>query len=188
MLSLNVKTHTLSSHQQLEKILIGQMRSIRSKQDYIRLLQLFYTFFGSLEQSINYYISPQNLPDYEKRRKTELLAEDITVLGGKINSLAGTGNIPVITSYLHALGALYVIEGSTLGGKIISKMIAQQLGITDGKGLTFFLGYGDDTEDMWSSFKELLDKTNEEDQEVVIVSANNTFIKFKEWIGIYPGS
>jgi len=85
------------------------------------------------------------------------------------------------------LGALYVIEGSTLGGTIISKMIKQQLAIPDNKGLSFFNGYGSETEKMWQDFKLFLDRPLKPAEEAVVIrSANDTFNKFGQWFDNRP--
>ncbi len=183
MLAEQLKKDTLRSHQQLEKMLVGRMKAIRSKEDYVNLLQLFYTYFGGLETQIDQYIGKNELNDYAERRKTQALAHDIETLGGKPMAKANDEDLPQIKNVLQAYAAMYVIEGSTLGGKIISKMMAQQLGINNGEGLSFFNGYGDGTETKWESFKDTLNnvtKSSEEDK-IVIAAANETFDKFKQW-------
>jgi heme oxygenase len=183
MLAEQLKKDTLSNHQQLEKMLIGRMKAIRTTPNYIDLLQLFYSYFGGLEKQIDQHLDQNLLPDYAQRRKSASLANDIETLGGTPVQTASGGSLPTINSPLHAMAALYVIEGSTLGGKHISKMIAQQLNITNGKGLSFFNSYGDNTEAMWNAFKEALNKqtTLASEQTAVIDAANQTFAKFKSW-------
>jgi heme oxygenase len=183
MLAEQLKKDTLRSHQQLEKMLIGRMKAIRSKEDYVELLQLFYTYFGGLEKQIDQYIDQNQLSDYAERRKTQALANDIKTLGGILMPKASNDDLPQIKNELQAYAAMYVIEGSTLGGKIISKMMAQQLSLNNGEGLSFFNSYGDDTETKWESFKNTLNnitKSPKEDK-LVIDSANETFDKFKLW-------
>jgi heme oxygenase len=183
MLADQLKKDTLTNHQQLEKLLIGRMKAIRSIADYTNLLQLFYTYFGGLELVINQYINQADLPDYELRRKTEALAQDIKDLGGQPQPLADKQALPNIQNSLQAYAALYVIEGSTLGGKIISKMMAQQLGVNNSKGFSFFNGYGENTENMWETFKNALNakaKTVGEENDIII-TANQTFTMFKKW-------
>jgi heme oxygenase len=188
MLADKLKTDTLTNHQQLEKMLVGRMKSIRSIQDYIALLQIFYSYFGGLEQQIDQYINEVELPDYQQRRKSAALAQDIKDLGGIPVEKASGNALPAIQNTAQAYAAMYVIEGSTLGGKIISKMMAQQLRINDGSGLSFFSGYGDNTEMMWDKFKQVLDaqaKSAQHESEI-IDTANQTFIKFKEWAENQP--
>jgi len=61
--------------------------------------------------------------------------------------------LPEIKNTAQAFGALYVIEGSTLGGQIIKKMVQKQLCMEGNNGLSFFDGYREATSDMWQVFK-----------------------------------
>ena len=184
MFTDTIKEATSQIHQQTEKVLVGKMKSMRSKQDYIDLLNLFYGYFGGLEKYIERYVNASNLADYEDRRKTSTIADDILALGGTIPALATDHQLPEINNHLKAFGALYVIEGSTLGGQIISKMVQQYLPIEDGKGLLFFKSYGAQTQQMWASFKEILNNivTTSHDEKVITEAANQTFARFKTWL------
>jgi heme oxygenase len=184
MLADHLKTETLLNHQQLEKLLVGRMKAIRSKEEYLQLLQLFYGYFGGLEKKINLYITEKELPDYAERRKSAALANDINSMSGVPVANAEGSQLPEIGNVAQAFAALYVIEGSTLGGKIISQMIARQLELTDGHGLSFFDSYGDATAQMWTRFKDALNTqgNTKPEQDDVIYTANQTFIKFKNWI------
>jgi len=184
MLTDHIKEATQAYHQQTEKVLVGKMKSMRSKQEYIDLLSAFYSYFGGLEQHIELYINASNLADYNDRRKTAALIDDLKALGGNIPIIAQGDDLPEISNYLQAFGALYVIEGSTLGGKIISKMIQQHMHINDGAGISFFNSYGDKMQEMWDNFKAILNivaKTSK-DEDVILEAANQTFIKFKAWL------
>lgn len=182
MLSNRLKIETRHNHHELEKKLVGSIKLIRNKEDYTRILNLFYSFFGGLEALIDTHIDISVLADYPNRRKTAALAEDIKQLGSILPSLASGDALPPIQNHPQALGALYVIEGSTLGGKIISKMVGQQLGITNDAGLSFFKGYGEQTDEMWQSFKQTIDSPAESgDHNIIIQSANDTFVQFSNW-------
>jgi heme oxygenase (biliverdin-IX-beta and delta-forming) len=183
MIAEQLKEYTAANHQQLEKMLVKQMKAVRSADDYVSLLQVFYSYFGGLEEQIKLHIGLTELPDHASRRKSDALAADISSLGGTPAEKATAQALPQIDNALQAFGALYVIEGSTLGGKIISKMMAQQLGITDNKGLSFFKGYGDQTDAMWDAFKQNLNKYVKSEGEAaeVIEAANQTFLKFADW-------
>lgn len=182
MLSEKLKEYTKKNHQQLEKVLVTKLRSIRSTAEYAELIKYFYGYFGGLETRIDAVLDPNLLPDSAERRKTQSLANDLSFLGATVPAKADGDALPTINNHLEALGALYVIEGSTLGGKIISKMMQQQLGMGQ-QGLSFFLGYGDSSMPMWEKFKAMLNRqaNNPEEEAVVIAAANQTFFKFEEW-------
>jgi heme oxygenase len=179
-LSDQLKIRTAVTHQEVERTLITRMRAMQTTDDYIALLQVFYSFFGALEDRINVYIGSAELPDHLQRRKSGSLATDIRALGGILPEKEALSDIPGIDDPLQAFGALYVIEGSTLGGQIISGMIAKQLGIGE-KGLSFFLSYGQHLATMWATFKLTLNRQgdNEADRERIITAADATFRKFK---------
>ena len=183
MLSDDLRQNTKNYHQQTETVLVGRIRKIETLDDYTRLLQLFYGYFGGLEKKIDTAINKTALPDYDERRKTVSIANDLKKLGAGVPLTAANGQLPEIKSHLQAMGAMYVIEGSTLGGKIISKMIGQKLAVGEDV-LSFFNGYDDNTDHMWTSFKQALNRQaqNHTEADVVIKAANETFLQFKNWI------
>ena len=184
MFTDKIKEATLIQHQQVEKTLVSKMKAIRSMEGYVDLLKIFYGYFGGLEQKINSYINTSNLQDHHQRRKTDAMADDIKALGGILPVKADDNSLPAINNALKAFGALYVIEGSTLGGSIISKMMQQHLQFEGQKGLSFFNGYGEQTHQMWAGFKAALNAavTTADDETVVLQAANDTFGHFKQWM------
>ena len=181
MLTDRLKEATKVNHQLLERKLVGKMKAIRSVDDYSSLLAIFYQYFGGLEKLIAGQLDQSLIPDYNTRRKSAALTSDLIDLGAMIPSTATTSELPAIKNHRQALGALYVIEGSTLGGQIISNMIKKQLPSIAGHGLTFFDGYGENTADMWERFKLFIDKEGNLDGDQVIDSANETFLKFSDY-------
>lgn len=184
MLTEKIKAATQQYHQETEKILVSKLKNMRSANDYSNILKLFYGFFGGLEEQIGQYINSSNLKDYSERRKAAALANDLQALDNTLPPKATGKQLPVIENELQAFGALYVIEGSTLGGQIISKMVQQHLDINDSQGISFFKGYGEDTGKKWAGFQQLLNTiaTNDADQNELITAANDTFAKFRDWM------
>jgi heme oxygenase len=124
------------------------------------------------------------LPDLEihKRRKAQRLLEDIHHFGSS-STPDLCNDLPPITSHAEALGAMYVMEGSTRDGKIIAKMIKGQAGIDGPSGFSFFNGYGEDTSRMWEEFKVFLNRPFDELEKLnLILTANRTFNAFYRWI------
>lgn len=179
-----IKKETKIAHAETEKILIPQLKNIQSKDDYARILQMFYGYFTPLQSRIEKFIDDRNLPDINERRKVAAIETDLFSLGVKEKPDICT-QLPAIHHPLQALGALYVIEGSTLGGAIIAKMLQNNTALqaTDAM-LNFFKGYGEDTMQMWQAFKSFLENKIETDDDLaqVIVAANETFVKLKAWM------
>ena len=76
--------------------------------------------------------------NYAERRKFPWLMEDLSFLHETPLQLNPTMNLPVINSLGRLVGALYVLEGSTLGGQLISRQLNQHLGLTLNTGARFF--------------------------------------------------
>ncbi|MGX5688698.1 biliverdin-producing heme oxygenase [Arcticibacter tournemirensis] len=181
MLSALLKDQTRQPHQSLEKLLIGRLKDIRSKADYGSVLRLFYGFIAPLERKISRINIESILSDCFERRKALSLLNDMEVLQSGTYELEQCYLLPDIRNTSDALGALYVLEGSTLGGQLISKMIKGRLEVPD-TTLTYFNSYGDNTPVMWSRFRQVLDNTPAIDHKEVIKSATDTFETFKNWI------
>ena len=55
------------------------------------------------------------------------------------------------------LGALYVVEGSTLGGQYIARQVETVLGLVQGEGDAYFLGHGERTGERWREIRGILE-------------------------------
>lgn len=181
MLIQKVRTATHSLHEALDQSLVPYIEAIETTKEYAALLCLFYGFFKPVYDSIDASIDTVYLPDYSSRRKPQLILRDLEELGTTYDSHL-CRHLPKITDNVTAFGALYVLEGSTLGGVMIKKMVAGRLQ-TD-KGLSFFSGYGRHTREQWNVFINALNNlnNNKEQDEAVIQTAAITFTFFKEWL------
>jgi heme oxygenase len=186
MIADQIKNETLTHHQALEALMVRQLKSMKNAADYTDVLEIFYSYFGGLELRIHEALA--GTFSVAERRKAGDLASDIEHFGAKVPALASGDDLPRIDNHLQAIGALYVIEGSTLGGIHISNMISKQLELADNQGLRFFNGYGNDTAAMWESFKAYLNQQpqNENEEREIIAAANETFVKFKQWMENFP--
>jgi heme oxygenase len=75
------------------------------------------------------------------------------------------------------LGPLYVLEGSTNGGKFLAKVLRSSLLLENGDGIAYMDPYGDEQPRMWASFKRLADEIplDSEQLEAVSEAARWTF-------------
>nr|WP_262512340.1 biliverdin-producing heme oxygenase [Adhaeribacter arboris] len=78
---------------------------------------------------------------------------------------------------------MYVMEGSTLGGKVISKIVYETLGYTPENGIAFFNGYGTQTGPKWKAFQEALTRfaLTPAQEEAIVTTATRTFQKLEVW-------
>lgn len=184
MLSDTLKNQTQVNHQKLEKVLVSKLKAMSEVEQYIDILRLFQGYFAALEIKIQKSLNYSMLPDYDQRRKSTALTEDLSSFGMKSVLIATDDDLPEIDNHENALGALYVIEGSTLGGKMIAAMVSRQLDLKGDVGLSFFNGYGYETAAMWSVFKEAINSSDQsaDKQAAIIETANQTFSKFYDWM------
>lgn len=176
-----VKEATQLLHTEVENLLMPKLTSISSTADYAAVLRVFYGYFFPLEQRLQQYLTPEKLPDMASRRKAGAILHDLNAIGYTDESLPVCRQLPRITSVAEAFGALYVMEGSTLGGKMIARMLRKNeaLAIAD-EALTFFSGYGDETGSRWKSFLAALN--GQENREEMVAAANETFYYLKRWM------
>lgn len=181
-LAQQLKEQTLVEHMALEDLIVPLIKSVQTTNDYAQLLHLFYGFNKPVEDAIQKLIAPSILPDIAKRKKAHLLQEDMQVVTNQYNGSLCT-DIPAIHTIEQAFGALYVVEGSTLGGKSITQLLLKTgMGLQPHQ-LRFFHAYGKETGPMWLSFLARLNAyTAERQQAVIIETASETFTKFKQWI------
>ena len=86
-------------------------------------------------------------PMLKERQRRALLEEDLRVLGSELPGSelpnGGAPRLPEFASDAEFLGAMYVMEGSRLGGLMIAKHVEGVLGLEAGRGDAYFRGGGD---------------------------------------------
>ncbi len=116
---------------------------------------------------------------WDRRRRAGLYAADLRALGG---SRAGgeRPGLAEVTSTDEALGRLYVLEGSTLGGTFIDRHLA---GVPGLPRLRSFTPYGAETGAMWAAFRRLTRQhvAGPGDAARVVGAARATFAVLAGW-------
>jgi heme oxygenase len=126
---------------------------------YALLLQRFHACHAPLEHRLKRLPWASVLPDAPMRLvKTAWLEEDLRQLGRAPARDTAPLAVPDPTKVEEALGCLYVLEGATLGGALLSRMVAMRLGLTAPHGARFFHGYGKDRNVMWRRYVVLLEQ------------------------------
>ncbi len=182
MIMEQLKSDTSEAHQSLEKLLIPYIKQTKTVEAYGKLLQMFYRYMKPVEDAIDKHVDAGKIPMYDIRRKTGSILDDLNYWGYN-TILAPIEDIPAITTYYQALGAMYVFEGSTLGGNVISKILKNNLNKQGPEGFSFYNGYGEHTHAMWGAFTKALnqEELNAEARRELVLAANNTFTKFENW-------
>jgi heme oxygenase len=182
----NLRSRTSEQHSLLEqntasKNLLCQQVTVAH---YAAYLSLLYGFLKGFEKIV-FPILKYSITDIEARRKTHLIVSDLNLLG--IDE-AGIASIPdvffseVYSSNATALGGMYVLEGSVLGGAFIYKHLQTTLGIEAITGRAkYFTVYGKETGSQWKFFLQSFCLTSSGMEEEVIKSASQTFSILHSW-------
>jgi heme oxygenase (biliverdin-IX-beta and delta-forming) len=179
MIIERLREATADSHQQLEEKLFPFIKTINSHKEYGKLLNAFYGYIFPVQERIAAHIDHNIVPDMDQRRNAALITGDLLTISIKPDHQFAV-DLPAIDDHASAIGALYVLEGSTLGGKIISKTISERLGKTE--GFSFFRGYGAETGPRWKKFTQYLEHDQHiPDAEIIANSAVKTFTLFGTW-------
>ncbi len=133
--------HDALHHHPLLAPLISPRLTLR---DYQYALLAFDAFYGRLDGGVG-----------ESAPVRDWLAHDLARQGLKPLVLPGIG-LPVLVTESHLWGYLYVKQGSTLGGTVISRNLTRVLGLNPLSDQQFFAGFGEQNGTRWKKFIENL--------------------------------
>lgn len=128
-LAARLRSETAALHVRVEQE-VGLPDSVHSRADYAALLGRLLVFHRSFENSSSQSEWSEEwatvgitLPDHER---SGLLVDDLSGLGERASPEAAV--LPEPTSFAQALGGLYVMEGSSLGGRALAPAFRATLG------------------------------------------------------------
>lgn len=152
----HLRTSTHTSHQKLESLPVSAsiLSEMITTADYTHYLRLMYDVVYETENLI-FPILADSIPDLESRMKTQLLQDDLAVLGAEAKHQHRVFHADGF-SLPFALGIMYTVEGSSLGGRFILKNIQSVLGFDENEGAMYFAGYGNKTGSRWKNFLHIL--------------------------------
>ena len=158
---------------------------------YVRTLAVLYPLLSSWE-TWSSQEAPESLqPLLAARRRSHLLLEDLRFFGaqaqpGTVAPVAWEAVVGGPEGLRRAdpgfqaafLGALYVLEGSTLGGRFIARHVESVLGLAPGAGDSYFQGHGEATGSLWREVTAEIAAVPEELSPVVTEAARRSFRAF----------
>jgi heme oxygenase (biliverdin-IX-beta and delta-forming) len=183
-----LKNDTAESHIALEKnpYSVALMHANVTIEDYLTYLQKLYGFVYGFEKTVFPLLIALD-SDIERRRKAALMAQDIISMGGDVTQLQVMSDAVFeehYTTEIAALGGLYVLEGSMLGGNIIKKHLQDKLSEDVADKTHYFTAYGTELGKVWKDFLNLLThNASDTDKEgAIIKSAKTTFQLIDKWL------
>jgi heme oxygenase len=171
--------HTrLHAHPALGAVQAGTI----DRTSYRALLSRLYGFHSAFEAAA--HIVPE--------RSLWLIA-DLTTLGVEDQAVAALPrcqDLPGLETPHRKLGALYVVEGSTLGGRELAKRLDHLFGPGERDGRHFFSGREADSGRAWRAFTDRLDDAAEQTsaRTEMIAAAVETFAAFERWMRDWRGA
>ena len=148
------------------------------------MLDRFHGFYVPLRQALARFTDWPGLGiDLHARDHARRAADDLAVLG-MTPSPALAPAFAGLASFPQALGALYVQEGSTLGGQIILRQVAAGAMDIPPGAMSFFAGHGAANGAMWRQFVAALDgfgAAHPADQAAVELGAAMAFRAITDW-------
>ena len=177
MICNELKEYTAPLHREAERLnYVGEIMSHSlSLAQYLDLLWRNYWLNYYVEQQIKELNADSLYPELTlpERSKCHLAKQDLDLLN--IVAEVPTISFPKL-SPAELLGAIYVVEGSTLGGSMICRKLSAGPVATAPKA--FYNGYGGNTGIMWKSCVAFLNKYGEQHpdlHEEIIKGATKTY-------------
>jgi len=173
-----LKEATAELHQQTEQLLYASqiMQGTLSLMEYKHLLLTHFLFHAALENELERHDFATAGYDINARRKLPALKQDL-------QAMAITE--PVVTCWFanwefsRLLGACYVAEGSTLGGRVIEKHLRKSESLHSVHQFHFYGVYGEATGEKWKAFSQFLLEQGSPYASQVIQGASEAFRIFQ---------
>lgn len=184
MILAKLKESTRDQHDALESV-VDVMNRTFSLDDYKQLLTKFYRFYSSVEPKLPSGELLEAGFDTAPRRKVPLLESDLKALGvlEDVRRLPEWNGAPAVGTVPAAWGSIYVMEGATLGGQVITRHLKEHLGLSAENGGAFFNSYGKEVGPMWKAFGAAMTAYSEKNphaDDAIVESARRTFDSFRQ--------
>jgi heme oxygenase len=159
-LSARLKKSVAGIHDEIEAM-ASMPGGILSLSDYASCLARFYAVFAPVEECLATFDDwPEWGIDLASHLRTPALRKDLSALGFDHAGLPRLVT-PKMADFAAALGGLYVLEGSALGGKVILRALEARLGTQIAGAASFFGATGRTGALTWPAFKAGLDRFGE---------------------------
>ena len=177
---------TVAVHERLHRVpafaalAAGQLDRVA----YLGLLGRLYGFHDPFEAAVA-QAGPPGLQPAQWRR-AHLLRSDMAALGQSDAAIGELPRHPALSSQwspAHAMGCLYVVEGSTLGGRQLARQLDPLLPVSDTAGRTFLLAGTGPDHIRWRDFCAALDACGADPapRAEMVAGAMEAFHCFEAW-------
>ena len=179
-----LKRHTAAAHAALQASpLVGRLLAADlTWPEYRDLLGRYYGFLEPLGQ--RWHDHPAGPPwaaFVNPALRLEELRRDLQAAGADLNALPLADAAWMQTEPPFMVGVIYVLLGSTLGGKLIARSLAQSLDLTTDRSCAYFAA--SNAAGSWRRFLEELElyPWSEADLTLLQTAALDTFTQLHRW-------
>jgi heme oxygenase (biliverdin-IX-beta and delta-forming) len=178
-----LRESTWPIHQRLDRRLMTTRRFSQSD-DYRHHLSALWGIHAAVERGWSAVRWTEALDDIEERRKLPLLEADLRALGAECANLPLCPDLGGDTDLPTALGVLYVIEGSTLGGRHLLTVVQRTLGLGPDRGASYLASYGPRVDAMWSRYGSAVESycVDEPRRTRATEGAVRAFVAIERWL------
>jgi heme oxygenase len=180
-----LRAATAGEHERVEARL-GLMDPQLRRDRLVEVLGRLHAFWTAAEAGLDAWAVREPAEaatvDWSRRRRAHLFAGDLRALDAAPAAAPGPG-LPAVEDTDQALGRLYVLEGSTLGGTFISRHLAELPTLGPDVRLHAFSPYGAGTGAMWHAYRRVARERVAAggDADRLVDAARSTFAALSAW-------
>jgi heme oxygenase len=181
-----LRTETAAEHQAVEESL-DLLSPDLSRDRLVDVLTRMHGFWqaaeGDLDAWADAHPADAERVDWAARHRSDLFAADLSALGAAPADPADGPQLPAVPDTDAALGRLYVLEGSSLGGVFIDRHLATLPQLAFAGRMSCFSPYGERTGAMWHALRTVTRARVAEggDAGRVVSAARQTFGALATW-------
>lgn len=184
-----LRTETATEHRAVEDSL-DLLSPALTRDRLVDVLTRMHGFWQSAEAGLDDWAAAEPTDaagvGWARRHRSRLFADDLAALGAA--PAADVPGLPGVPDTDAALGRLYVLEGSSLGGVFIDRHLATLPQLAAAGRLTSFSPYGEQTGAMWHAFRTVTRArvAGGGDADRLVGAARETFGALASWCGARP--
>lgn len=160
----------------------GLMAADLTREAYRATLARLWGFYAPLEAALAPFAEALP-PALRPTPRAARLAADLSFWGVESYAmpLAPPAALPPLTHPADAVGTIYVLEGASLGGRLIARHVRATLGVEGPDGLSFHAGGASRP---WPRFRAALDAWPSDDAQAdaVVAAADRMFTSLSDWL------
>jgi heme oxygenase (biliverdin-IX-beta and delta-forming) len=181
-----LRSATAAEHEQVENTLALMDPQLR-RDRLVEVLARLHAFWTAAEAGLDTWARREpadaETVHWSRRRRAHLFATDLRALGAA-DETDDVPRLPDVEDTDQALGRLYVLEGSTLGGTFISRHLTTLPALGPGVVVGAFAPYGSETGAMWHAYRRVTRARVAAggDAGRLVDAARATFTALAEWV------